>query len=174
MVCTDNSAAHMSRLNRMIERLTTQRACLERAAALISDLPGPVLELGLGKGRTYDHLRWVLPEREIFVFDRDVHAPADCIPDANHLTLGDLRETLRKYAARINAPAALAHADIGSENRAANVKLAAAVSLLIAPLVQVGAVVLGDCEMQIPGWASLSLPPDAGRWPYFMYRVGGS
>ncbi len=162
----------MSRLNRMIERLTMQRACLERAAALIVDLPGPVLELGLGKGRTYDHLRRLLPEREIFVFDRDVHAPADCIPDAKYLILGDFRETLREFASRNGTPAALVHADIGSENRAANAELAAAVSRLIAPVVRIGTIVLGDCEMQVPDWSPLSLPPHAGRWPYYMYRVG--
>ena len=58
----------MSRLDSFIRRLEAQRACLEYAAGQIRDLPGPVLELGLGNGRTYDHLRELLPEREIFVF----------------------------------------------------------------------------------------------------------
>ncbi|MGH6887075.1 MAG: class I SAM-dependent methyltransferase, partial [Geminicoccales bacterium] len=47
----------MSRLDSFIRRLEAQRACLDLAAARIADLPGPVLELGLGNGRTYDHLR---------------------------------------------------------------------------------------------------------------------
>jgi hypothetical protein len=84
----------MSRLDSVIRRLQAQRACLARAAALIRDLPGPVLELGLGNGRTYDHLRETLPAREIFVFEREVAAHPDCVPPADHLLLGDIHDTL--------------------------------------------------------------------------------
>ena len=51
----------MSRLDSFIRRLEAQRACLALAAGRIGGLPGPVLELGLGNGRTYDHLRELLP-----------------------------------------------------------------------------------------------------------------
>jgi hypothetical protein len=54
----------MSRLDSFIRRLEAQRACLGYAAAQIRAIAGPVLELGLGNGRTYDHLRELLPERE--------------------------------------------------------------------------------------------------------------
>ena len=60
----------MTRLDSAIRRLEAQRACLDRAAALVRGVPGPVLELGLGNGRTYDHLRARLPGRDIFVFER--------------------------------------------------------------------------------------------------------
>ena len=33
-------------------------------------MEGPVLELGLGNGRTFDHLRERLPGRRIVAFDR--------------------------------------------------------------------------------------------------------
>jgi hypothetical protein len=59
----------MSRLDSFIRRLRAQRACLNRAAELIKNLPGPVLEFGLGNSRTYDHLRELVPERDIYVFD---------------------------------------------------------------------------------------------------------
>ena len=75
----------MSRLDSVIRRLRAQRACLQRAVEMIRDLPGPVLELGLGNGRTYDHLRQSLPDREIFVFEREVAADPGCLPDAAHL-----------------------------------------------------------------------------------------
>ena len=52
----------MSRLDSFIRRLEAQRACLDRAAELIRDIDGHVLELGLGNGRTYDHLRGLFPE----------------------------------------------------------------------------------------------------------------
>src|SRR5690606_39857021 len=90
----DQGERDMSRLDSFIRRLEAQRACLGLAAAMIHALPGPVLELGLGNGRTYDHLRELLPEREIFVFEREVNAHPDCIPDAAHLILGDVRATL--------------------------------------------------------------------------------
>ena len=84
----------MSRLNSFIRRLEAQRDCLALAARLIADVPGPVLELGLGNGRTFDHLRSLMPDREIFVFDRRVAAHPDCIPDADHMILGDVHTTL--------------------------------------------------------------------------------
>ncbi|MYG53434.1 MAG: hypothetical protein F4204_14125, partial [Rhodospirillaceae bacterium] len=40
-----------SRLERMIARLATQRAVLDWAAERVSGIDGPVLEIGLGKGR---------------------------------------------------------------------------------------------------------------------------
>ena len=55
----------MSRLDSFIRRLEAQRACLNQAAALIVGLDGAVLELGLGNGRTYDHVRELFPDREI-------------------------------------------------------------------------------------------------------------
>ena len=72
----------------MIHRLTAQRAYLNEAARRIKDLPGCVFELGLGSGRTFDHLRSLLPDREIFAFDRAISAHPTCIPDADHMILG--------------------------------------------------------------------------------------
>ena len=69
----------MSRLDSFIRRMQGQRDCLNRAAELIAGIPGPVLELGLGNGRTYDHLKEILPDREIFVFDRRIAATFSAI-----------------------------------------------------------------------------------------------
>ena len=55
----------MSRLDAVIGRLKSQRSCLNAAVALIGEAPGHVLELGLGNGRTYDHLRLLFPNRNI-------------------------------------------------------------------------------------------------------------
>lgn len=169
---TSGAARPSSALDRMIDRLTTQRACLAHGAALVAGLPGPVLELGLGKGRTYDHLRHLLPDREIFVFDRDLHAPAAYMPDPDHLILGELTVTLRTAAARLGGPAALAHADIGTSDRAADGPLAARVGEGLARRMRPGGIVLSDRDLAVPGWRALELPTDAGTWPYFMWRVG--
>lgn len=162
-----------SRLARMTARLTAQHACLALAREAIREVAGPVLEIGLGKGRTYDHLRRLLPEREIFAFDRSVHAPADCVPDAEHLILGDFRDTLPAAIARIgHRCAALVHADIGSEDRARDAVLATAIAGAIAGLLRPGGVVLCDRDLGRPaGWVALDPPAAVAGWPYFLYRA---
>ena len=47
----------MSRLDSFIRRIGAQRNVLNAVAQRIAAIDGPVLELGLGNGRTYDHLR---------------------------------------------------------------------------------------------------------------------
>ncbi len=81
----------MSRLDSFIRRLEAQRACLDMAAALVGGLDGPALELGLGNGRTYDHLRELCPDRQIYVCERSVAAHPDCVPPSEFLLLGDMR-----------------------------------------------------------------------------------
>src|SRR5215472_16370626 len=94
----------MSRLDSMIRRLMIQRASLDWAMTRIAALPGPVLEFGLGNGRSYDHLREHLPNREIYVFDRHVAAHPDCIPPADRMILGDFTETAPAARRRPHAP----------------------------------------------------------------------
>jgi hypothetical protein len=161
----------MTRLDSFIRRLAAQRACLDHAVGLIADLPGPVLEVGLGNGRTYDHLRERLPGREIFVFDRHVAAHPDCIPPADHLLLGDFRETLVAVRPRLGSGAALIHADIGSGDEAQNARLAAELAPLLARLLTRRGVLLGDQAMAAPGLAALPPPADVKPGRYFLYRA---
>jgi len=165
----------MSRLDSFIRRLQAQRACLDRAAALIGDpsggLAGPVLEFGLGNGSTFDHLRAILPGRDIFVFEREVAAHPDCIPAAARLILGDLRETLPASRARFAGSAALAHLDIATGEAAASRALAAALAPLIAPLLRAGAIVVSEPPLAVPGWRALALPDDVEPGRYHLYRV---
>jgi hypothetical protein len=160
----------MSRLDSFIRRLEAQRACLEYAAGQIRALPGPVLELGLGNGRTYDHLRELMPEREIFVFEREVKAHPDCIPDHAHLILGDVRATLPHAYVRLPGPAALAHLDVGTGDAAANAELAAWLSGVLPPLLATGAWVISDQALR--GAALIAHPPPAGiaSERYFLYH----
>jgi len=163
----------VSRLDSFIRRLSAQRDCLAAAARLIAGLPGPVLELGLGNGRTYDHLRETLPGREIFVFDRQIAAHPDCIPDADHMLLGDFADTLPGVAARLPAPVALAHMDVGLHDPAANAAQCALVAGAVAPLMAAGGVIVADQAMAQPGWTPLALPDGVPEDRYFMYRVVG-
>jgi hypothetical protein len=159
----------VSRLDSFIRRLTAQRACLELAAARIADLPGPVLELGLGNGRTYDHLREMLPAREIFVFEREVRAhPADR-PDPHHLVLGDFRDTLPNARHRLPGKAALAHADIGSGDRETTAELARWLSGALPLLLARDAWVVADQPLQHRSLVLQPLPAGVTANRYFLY-----
>lgn len=160
----------MSRLDSFIRRLEAQRACLGHAAAQIRGLPGPVLELGLGNGRTYDHLRELLPEREIFVFEREVAAHPDCIPDAAHLFLGDVRTTLPQAHGRLPGRAALAHADIGTGDAASNAELAAWLAEALPPLLAAGAWVVSDQPLRAPVLVAQRAPAGIDPGRYFLYN----
>lgn len=166
----------MSRLEDVIARLLTQRACLGAAAGMTAHLEGPVLEVGLGKGRTYSHLRQIFPDREIFAFDKDLHALPNVISSADHLVLGDFRDTLSAMADLQEHPAALAHADIGSEDQAADAALARDIAGPIVALVAAHGLVLSDRELphrQLKALESpqVDLPTGIRPWPYFIYRV---
>jgi len=160
----------MNRLDRMIARLTAQRACLARAAELVADLPGPVLEIGFGKGRTYSFLREALPGREIYAFDIDGAPDTDWGPDAEHFFAGDFRESFDQVLKRTGAPAALAHCDIGSEDAARDAELVAWMREALPRLLAPKAIVISDRDLALETAIRLEKPGNAGTWPYFMYR----
>ena len=166
------NGAPVSRLDSFIRRLEAQRACLERAVALVDDLAGPVLELGLGNGRTYDHLRQLCPTREIFVFDRQVAAHPDCIPDPAHLLLGDIRETLPQAVARFGRSIAMVHSDMGTGDAVTNARIASFVSGLLPGLILPGGVVISDQPLPLEGAEPLELPEGVRPGRYFICRMG--
>lgn len=161
----------MSRLDSAIRRLEAQRACLNAAAARIAGRDGPVLELGLGNGRTYDHLRGLLPGRAIYCFDRRVAAHPACVPAADRMFLGDLVDTLPAAAARLGPVAALAHLDIGSGDKEASLALGRRLADALPPLLAPGAVVVSDQPAPGPGWRDLRLPDGVAPGRYFMWRA---
>jgi len=159
-------------LERMLARLEAQRACLDFAAERIAGLPGPVLELGLGKGRTYDRIRRIMMDRDVFVFDRELHCPAPLRPQSDRLLLGDFRDTLRIAIERLGRVAAMIHADIGSDSHIHDARLARDIGPLIEALVRDGGLVLSDRLIPFSTeWEPLPLPQDAVRtsWPYFIW-----
>lgn len=160
----------MSRLDSFIRRLQAQRACLGEAARLIESLPGPVLELGLGNGRTYDHLRKLFADREIFVFDRQVAAHPDCIPDDAHMILGDLPDSLNAARERIAEPVAMVHSDVGSGDKSATLALADRVAATLPDLLADGAIIVSDQPMRRASFHPLPLPGDVAPDRYYLYR----
>lgn len=160
----------MSRLESFIRRLEAQRRCLDWAAQAIAPCPGAVLELGLGNGRTYDHLRARLgPARAIYAFDRQLAAHPDCVPPPGRLLLGELHDTLPAFAARGTA-VALVHADLGSGDRAANAALAGWLGPQLCRLAASDCLVLSDQLLDAAGLVAQALPDGVPADRYFVYR----
>ena len=138
----------------------------------MAGIDGPVIELGLGNGRTFDHLRTLLPARAIFAFDRQMSAHPSCVPEDKFFILGDFEDTLPGALERIGGSAALCHADIGSGDKKGSMALARAVAPMIDRLMAAGGIVLGDQPMTVDRWVSLPLPDGVEAGRYFLYRVG--
>ncbi len=161
----------MTRLDTVIRRLEAQRGCLNAAAEALRGTPGHILELGLGNGRTYDHLRYLFPDRDIYVFDREIASHPDCRPDPDHLFLGPMAETLVAAARRLGANAALAHADIGFGDADATERNVVALGPIIPSLVRSGGMVLCDQSLdRIKGLTATPLPRDVEPGRYYAYR----
>jgi hypothetical protein len=158
----------VSRLESFIRRLQAQRACLDEAISLSRHVRGAALELGLGNGRTYDHLRERLAgSRALYALDRELAAHPDCIPA--ELILGDFRDTLPRLAVRVGRTVAFVHADTGSGDEAASRAQALALPALLDPLLVDGAIVVSDQDMA-PGWEALPLPDGVAPGRYFIWR----
>lgn len=159
----------MSRLDVFINRMTSQRACLNHAAAATADMAGPVFELGLGNGRTYHHMAEVMSLRDIYVFERAVASHPDSTPPDDMLILGDVTETLPQALARFGPTASLIHADLGGHNLAKNDAFARMVSPLIEPLLASTGLMVSSDRMYFDTLVEQPLPPDAIPGRCFIY-----
>ncbi len=160
----------MSRLDSFIRRLEAQRACLDRAAGLVRELAGEVLELGLGNGRTYDHLRELFPDRNIYVCDRQVAAHPDCLPPPERLLLGDMRDTLPAARPLLGGRVALAHLDPATGEVEASRRLASEIAPLVVPLLCPGGVLVSEPAIDAVGLDPLPLPAGIAAGRYHLYR----
>jgi hypothetical protein len=134
------------------------------------------LEIGLGKGRTYGHLIALFADRAIFAFDRELHVPRDeAVPPPERLILGELSQTLPGAAARIDARAALIHADIGTSRPERDLELAQFVADCAPALLAPGGLVIADRPMthrqlERLDWTAPPPPGGIAPWPYFAWQ----
>lgn len=159
----------MSRLDVFIARMVSQRACLNRAADQTGALEGPVFELGLGNGRTYHHMREIMPDREIYVFERAPAAHPDSTPPEERLILGDVRETLPAALERFGRTATLVHADLGGHNLEKNDAFARLISPLVEPLLAPGGLMVSSDRMYFDRLEEQPLPADAVPGRVYIY-----
>jgi hypothetical protein len=159
----------MSRLDSFIRRLEAQRSCIDFAARPGHLPKGAIFELGLGNGRTYDHLRAVFRSREIFVFDRRVDPHPDCVPDSRRVFLGEITETLPRVASRFRGQVALVHLDISSGDKTIDFATTAALAPFIDEVAVPGAMVASDQPLPLGEWQRESLF-EVRKDRYFLYR----
>lgn len=161
----------LSRLDLFIDRMVSQRACLDHAAVATASLGGPVFELGLGNGRTYHHLCQIVPQRDIWVFERAVASHPDSTPPDDRLVLGDIFETLPDAARRWGSGARLIHADLGGHNPEKNDVFARRISPLVEPLLAKGGLMVSSDRMYFDQLTPQSLPGGAIDGRCFIYAA---
>ncbi len=159
-----------TRLEKTLYRLQAQHACFAWAFEQIAEMPGIVFELGLGLGRTYNHMHHHIPERRILAFDRKVGSYPDCTPDEKDIVLGELADTLPRAARQYSGQVVLAHTDIGSFDREQNRLLSQMMSENLLPALAPGALVMSDLPLAVPETEQLPLPEGARADCYYLYR----
>jgi len=157
----------MSRLDSFLRRMSAQRDSLNWISDRMSDLEGDVVEVGLGNGRTYDHLRELFPTRRIWVIDRGLNCHPTCVPPQDLFMQGEADEMLGALHAN-GVRAALIHYDLGTGIDAADQQESRRMSQLIAQLlVPGGHVVSGQPLIGLP---QIDGPENVARDRYMIYR----
>ena len=161
----------MSRLDSAIRRLTSQKIALEWAACKVARQDGIILELGLGNGRTYDHLRETLPNRDIYVFERKIAAHPDCIPEERFQFLGDFRDSLPIANKKLGANSILAHLDIGTGEKKASKQLAEQIGPLVLRLMKRESIIVSDQELISCSHIRIDPPLNIPKGRTFIYNL---
>ena len=167
----------MTRLERFIARMQAQKALLDRVCAELKapdGLPGPVIELGLGNGRTYDHLRARLPDRRILVFERDPQPNERSRPPETDLHVGEIERTGALFAAASPHCAALVHADLGDGTRAGNSRLERWLPALCYALARADGWVVTSTRLDHEGLVLEPSGVDFDASSYVVYRARGA
>ena len=161
----------MSRLDSFIRRMQAQRAMLDRAAKMVGAVPGPVVELGLGGGRTYDHLAALFPDRAVYGFDRSARAALEIDVPAGRLVIGEIRDTLALALPRLGARAALVHNDLGVGDDTADAVTASWLAAAIEAIARPDAVVVTSFLLPFRSAVELCLPAAVAPGRYHLLRL---
>lgn len=158
----------MSRLDSMLRRFTAQRDGLNWAAGLIADLDGDALDMGLGNGRTYDHMREIMPDRRVWVMDRVLQCHASCVPPEEDFLLGEAEDGLANLVEK-KAKIVIAHYDFGFGVKEKDVEEAARFSPLIATVMAPGGMLVSG--QPLVGFEAVQGPEHIAPDRYYFYRT---
>ncbi|KAB7616009.1 hypothetical protein F9L33_04395 [Amylibacter sp. SFDW26] len=158
----------MSRLESMMRRLAAQKIGLEWCVEQTKDIIGDLAEIGLGNGRSYDHLREIAPDRKIWVLDRVLQCHPSCIPPAGTFLQGEASEVIAQMK-RDNIGIALAHYDFGVGIKDKDEAEAAALSPLIRDImVKDGLLISGQ---PLVGFTQIEGPAEIPAGRYYFYKT---
>jgi hypothetical protein len=166
-VSTTPNRPAKSRLESFIRRLTAQRDVLDEVCPRIP-AEGPVIELGLGNGRTYDHLRNRLPGRRIIAFDRALAAHRSSVPPEGDFVRGEIRETVRHFA---GIGAALVHVDIGTGYPELDAQTLEWLPDAVTAMLRPGSIVISGLPLDHPPLEPVALPDSVPPGRYFVYQT---
>lgn len=176
----------MSRLEDLIHRFTSQRNVLDyvirrmREDGFNRHLVGGIgsedaaiaVELGLGSGRTYDHLREKLPKGiDVFAFDRAIETHPGLEPAPELAVLGEIAETLPAFAEKYRNRAVLVHLDIGSNKRSGDNEVHQALAPHIAKLLRPGGYLVSDRPVDLPELRAKDVSGILCNWSYYLYQT---
>lgn len=151
--------------------MTAQRDCINHAAGLIKNIPGVVFELGLGNGRSYDHMRQTLPDRDIYVFDRQVCSLSSCRPPDEKIFIGEVVHTLIMAGEIFSKKGALLHNDLGTSDCEKYKKLMDEITPLLESILMPGAIIISNTPIHTDAWERISGPQGIKQEHYYLYRA---
>lgn len=157
----------MSRLESVIRRLSAQRDCLDVSVGKAP--PGAFLEVGLGNGRTHDHLREIAPDRRIWVIDRGMNAHPSSAPEDDLFLEGEAEAMLDTLHDRIGRNVALAHYDLGIGVPELDAPLRDSLAEGLVRLLVPGGLLVANGPF--PFFEELPLPETVAPGRYFIYRA---
>ncbi|MDH4439885.1 MAG: class I SAM-dependent methyltransferase [Rhizobium sp.] len=157
----------MSRLDSFINRMTAQRDMLNAIRDRVALPDGPILEIGLGNGRTFSHLRENFPGRRIVVFDRQMLAHKSSVPPEGDLVLGEIAETGKTY---IGIGAAFVHADIGTGDPEKDAVTLTWLPQMVVGMLASGGYALSGLPLEMPGLERLPVEAHIDPERYYFYR----
>jgi hypothetical protein len=124
--------------------------------------------MGLGNGRTYDHLREIAPDRRIWVIDRILQCHPSCVPPEKDFLQGEAEEMLIKLAGS-GSKIVLAHYDFGFGEKEKDVAEAARLSPLIGACMAPGGVLISG--QPLVGFEQVRGPETVAPDRYCFYKV---
>ncbi|OQP84251.1 hypothetical protein BTR14_20090 [Rhizobium rhizosphaerae] len=158
----------MSRLDSFIHRVQAQRDILNHVRDLgLPAAEGVILEVGLGNGRTFDHIRENFPGYRIIAFDRALGAHPASTPGDGDLILGEINETICEVA---GIGAVFAHADIGTAYPEVDAQTITWLPDGLADALAPGGIAASGLPLDHPALEPLPLPSGIRPGRYHLYR----